>query len=132
MKDVEEMKKKAKKDHRMATLLDAGIETTEAEAFVDKFESVDDDAFSAMTSLLAAKKPPFMKEDEEKDKKEEKKEEASEEAVVSEEVLETVEEDAEAIDLAVGGEEESQIESTRAALVDFVYSTLGKSQNKGE
>ena len=129
----EEMKKKAKKDHRMATLLDAGIETTEAEAFVDKFESVDDDAFSAMTSLLAAKKPPFMKEDEEKDKKkEEKKEEASEEAVVSEEVLETVEEDAEAIDLAVGGEEESQIESTRAALVDFVYSTLGKSQNKGE
>lgn len=132
----EEMMKKEKKDKRMASLLEAGIETTEAEAFVDKFDTVDDEVFSAMTSLLAAKKPPFMKEDEKEgspeDKKEDKKEKASEEAVVSEDVLENVEEDTAAIDLAVGGEEESVIESTRAALVDFVYNTLGKSQNKGE
>jgi hypothetical protein len=32
----------------------------------------------------------------------------------------------EEVTLAVGGEEESEAEHTRAALVDFVYSRLGK------
>lgn len=124
----EEMMKNEKKNKRMASLLEAGVESAEADVLLEKFESVDDSAFEAMTSVLAAKKAkPVMKEE-----KMDKKEKASEE-LVTEEVLETVEEEASAVDLAVGGSEESQIDSTRAALVEFVYARLGKSQpNKGE
>lgn len=124
----EEMMKKEKKNKRMASLLEAGVESAEADVLLEKFEAVDDVAFEAMTSVLAAKKAkPEMK-----DEKMEKKEKASEE-LVTEEVLETVEEEASAVDLAIGGSEESQMDSTRAALIDFVYSRLGKSQlNKGE
>lgn len=118
----EEMMKKEKKAKRMASLVDAGVETTEAEAAVEKFDAIDDAAFDAMTILLAAKKPKMT---------EEKKVESAEQQV-TEEVLETVEEDSSAVDLTVGGSDETQIESTRAALVDFVYSRLGKKLNKGE
>ena len=129
----EEMKKAMKKEKRMASLLDAGVETAEAEGLLEQLESVDDVAFETMTSLLAAKKPPFIKEkeDEEKEKKEEKKEKAEEAEVVTEEILETAEEDTSAIDLAVGGTED-ELETTRADLVNFVYSRLGKTLNKGE
>lgn len=126
----EEMKKKEKKDKRMASLLDAGIETADAEALLEKFESVDDEAFDAMSAALAAKKA--MPEDMEEEKKKEKKEKATEAEVVTEEILETAEEDTSAIDLAVGGVEEDPMHSTRADLINFVYSRLGKTLNKGE
>jgi hypothetical protein len=123
----EEMMKKEKKNKRMASLLEAGVESAEAETLLDKLESVDDNAFEAMASALAAKKAkPEMKEE-----KMAKKEKAEE--LVTEKVLETVEEEASAVDLAIGGSEESQIDSTRAALIDYVYARLGKLQpNKGE
>jgi hypothetical protein len=122
----EEMMKKEKKNKRMASLLEAGVESAEAESLLEKLDTVDDTAFDAMTSVLAAKKAkPEVKEEMMK------KEKAEE--LVTEEVLETVEEEASAVDLAIGGSEESQIDSTRAALIDFVYARLGKSQpNKGE
>lgn len=122
----EEMMKKEKKNKRMASLLEAGIETAEAELVLEKFETVDDSAFEAMTVLLAAKKVT-------KDSTEEPKKEKAETKSVEETVLETVEEDTSAIDLAVGGSDDTQVESTRAALIDFVYSRLGKKQTqKGE
>jgi len=47
-------------------------------------------------------------------------------------VLETAETE-DTVDLSVGSEEEvSEVENTRAALVDFVYNRLGKKLNKGE
>ena len=122
----EQMMKQEKKNKRMASLLEAGIETAEAESVLEKFETVDDSAFEAMTVLLAAKKVM-------KDSKEEPKKEKAETKSVTDEVLETVEEDASAIDLAVGGSDDTEVESTRAALIDFVYSRLGKKQTqKGE
>lgn len=124
----EEMAKKEKKMKRMAALVDNGIETEVAEATVEKFDSLDDASFEAMTTLLAAKK---VKEEKKPmvDEKEEKKEEASEEVDAS--VLENVEVEQE-IDLSVGVNASTEIESTRAALVDFVYNRLGKKLNKGE
>jgi len=128
----EEMAKKEKKNKRMASLLEAGIELTEAESTIDRFETVDDATFDAMTSLLAAQKT--KKETKTEDPKKEK---ASEDNVVTasevadESLLDNAEEDTSAIDLAVGGSDDSQ-ESTRAALIDFVYSRLGKKLNKGE
>jgi len=124
----EEMVKREKKMKRMAALVDNGIDSEVAEATVEKFDSLDDVSFEAMTSLLAAKK---MKEDKKPmvDEKEEKKEEASQE--VDSSVLENVEVEQE-IDLSVGGDATTEIENTRAALVDFVYNRLGKKLNKGD
>ena len=87
-----------------------------------------------MTSLWAAKMPPWMNKEEDKDKKKKDKMKASDDTdPVDETVLETVEE-TEEVDLGVGDNEEnnSSAEITRAALIEFVYDRLGKKLNKGE
>ena len=120
----EEMAKKEKKMKRMATLIESGVEEEVASATVDKFENLDDTAFESIAALVAAVKPP---------KKEETK--AEETAVKTEDVslvLENVETNDQDIDLSVGSEVESEMQNTRAALVDFVCIRLGKKLNKGE
>ena len=61
--------------------------------------------------------------------------EASEEktgSAVIEDVLENAEVEP-GVDLSVGSEDDSEVQNTRASLIDFVYSRLGKPQlNKGE
>ena len=80
--------------------------------------------------------PPFLEKimKDKKDKKEEEgkseKKKASE-VINTEEALDNVEVDTD-LNLGVGSERESQIESTRAALVEFVCARLGKKLNKGE
>ena len=131
----EEMAKKEKKMKRMASLIEVGFDSESVSATVDKFESLDDEAFSAMTSLFANKMPPFLEKiiKDKKDKKDEEdkpeKKKASE--VVDESVLETAEPE-QTVELGVGGELETEVSNTRAALVDFVCSRLGKTLNKGE
>lgn len=120
----EEMVKKEKKMKRMASLINMGIDNESAEATVDKFDSLDDEAFEAMTSLFAGKMPPWLNKEKE-DKKEDTKATEATEATVDPEVLETAEVEAD-VNLGIGGEAESSAETTRAALVEFVYSRLGK------
>lgn len=119
----EEMKKKEAMYKRKASLLDLGIDSEVAEATVEKFAALDDETFAAMSELLAVS----AKKKEDDKEVEEKKMQAAEEA------LDSVEPEVEA-DLSVGGEvEEEEVESTRAALVDFMYTRLNKEQpNKGE
>ena len=126
--EKEMMMKKEKKMKRMATLVEAGLDNDTAESTIEKFESLDDESFDAMATVIAAvtvkkKKDaegmmgmPMMK----------KKPMASEEEVVDAEALETVEVEEE-VNLGVGGEIESEVDSTRAALVEFVRSRLSKS-----
>lgn len=131
-KDKEaEMMKKEKKMKRMATLLETGLDTELATSTVDKFESLDDASFDSMTEVFAAMMPMKKKKMEEEAMVMKKK--ASEETSANTEVLETAETE-ETIDLSVGSEEEtvSEVENTRAALVDFVYNRLGKKLHKGE
>ena len=143
-KDKEaDMMKKEKKMKRMATLLETGFEAELATSTVEKFESLDDASFDSMTEVFAAMLPMKKKMTEEammypmkKKKMEEEammmKKKASEETSVDAEVLETAETE-ETIDLSIGSEETaSDVENTRAALVDFVYNRLGKKLNKGE
>jgi hypothetical protein len=123
----EEMQKKEKKMKRMASLVDMGFDTESASTAVDKFESVDDDSFDAMTSLFAAKLPPFLlkkKEEEMEEENMKSKKKASEE-ISDPSILETVEV-TEDVNFGIGGAIESEIDSTRAALVDFVRSKIGK------
>jgi hypothetical protein len=123
----EEMAKKEKKMKRKASLIENGVDADSAETVVEKFESMADDAFEAMTSLIAGKMPPWLekvKKDDEEDKKAKEKKKASE-ASTDPEVLDTVEV-VEEVNLGVGGETESSVDTTRAALIDFVSSRLGK------
>jgi hypothetical protein len=123
----EEMAKKEKKMKRMAALLQNGITEEVASATVEKFEALDDETFASMTSLLASVKPqPETTVEETK---------AEETPVKSDDVslaLENVETNDQEIDLSVGSETESELQTTRAALVDFVCIRLGKKLNKGE
>jgi len=124
--------KKEKKMNRVASLVQAGVDTETAEATVDKFESLDDDAFAAMTSLFAAKKAPKEAMKDEEEAMMMKKRMASENSVVEADpsVLETAEVEAN-VNLGVGSDDaESALESTRAALIEFVSSKLGKKNHK--
>lgn len=129
----EEMKKKEKNMKRMASLIEAGLENEAAASEVEKFASLEDEAFESVVALLAAMKPkmPPSEDDKKEDKKEMMKKKASEEEELSE-ALENVEV-AEEADITVGSDEsEDEMESTRAALIDFVYNRLGKTLDKGE
>ena len=120
----EKMIKQNKKMNRKASLVEAGIDSETAEATVDKFESLDDDAFIAMTSLFAGKMPPWLDKNKKKKEDEDKKSEGHVEVDPS--VLETAEVEAD-VNLGVASDDsESSLETTRAALVEFVYSKLGK------
>ena len=148
----EEMMKKEKKMKRASALMENGLDADTANATADRFESMDDETFAAMTSLFAGKMPPWLekikKGDDEEDKKDDKKEKAvkkdketeeedammmkrkasqkeTSEDTVDASVLETAEVEA-GVNLGVGGEAHSGVEATRAALVEFVSSRLGK------
>jgi hypothetical protein len=126
-KKEQDMAKMEKKMKRKASLVNNGLDSDTADTVIDKFETMADDAFEAMTSLFAGKMPPWLekiKKGNEEDKKTKEKKKASENSA-DPSVLDTVEV-VEDVNLSVGGEVESEITSTRAALVDFVSSRLGR------
>lgn len=120
----EEMMKKEKKMKRVAALVEAGLDNDTANSTAEKFETMSDESFEAMAAVFAAMKP---KKSEEVDKKEEmvEKKKASEDNA-DPAILENVEVEEE-VNLGIGGEVEQEIDSTRAALVEFVRSRLSKS-----
>lgn len=129
----EEMMKKEKKMKRMAVLIESGIESEIASTTIDKFEDLDDEAFEAITTLVSAKMPPFLLKKFEEDKKKKDEEDAmmkKKASEISEDILEDVEIE-DNIALSVGSEE-PEVDSTHAALVDFVRARLGKKLNKGD
>jgi hypothetical protein len=128
-KSEEAAMKKEKKMKRVAQLLEKGVDNEIALSTVDKFESVDDEAFEAVV-LLAGKMPPWLKDkkeedSDEEDKKSKKKASETTSATADPAVLETAEVE-ENVTLTVGENEvENSVSSTRAALADFVQSRLG-------
>ena len=126
-KKEEEMAMKEKIMKRKASLIDAGLEDEAASAAVEKFESLDDESFENMISVIAAMKPSEdmkMKKKEEEEAMMLKKKMASEDEAVS--ALEEVEAE-ETVELSVGSDEtESQADSIRAELVEFVSARLNK------
>lgn len=136
MMKEEEMAKKEKKMKRKASLLSCGFDDETSEATIEKFESLSDDAFDAMTNLLAGKMPPWLEkikkgDDEETDKTKDSKKKASIEETVDSSVLENVEVE-ETVNLGVGNDTQSSVDTTRAELIEFVCARLGKKLNKGE
>lgn len=132
-KHEEEMLKKEKNAKRMAAFLEAGLDNEAAASKVEEFDSLDDNTFDGLVALLAMMKP---KKNEEMPAKDEKKEDGGKMPKASEEeaeepvdasALEEVEVEEE-VNLSIGGESEaeSDMESTRAALIDFVKSKIGQ------
>ena len=131
------MMKKEKNMLRKASLVDKGLDAEIVASILEKFDAMEDEAFDAMTFLFAAGLPPWLeKYKKEKDgtkkedpKKEDPKKKASEDnSDIS--VLENVEVE-DSVSLSVSEESaESSLNSTRAALVEFVYSKLGNKKNK--
>jgi hypothetical protein len=125
----QEMMKKEKTMKRKASLTEQGVDDETAATVVEQFESMTDEAFDAMTVVFAAMtKKKMQKEDEAKAKEDEAKAKEIEnttETTIDASVLETAEVENE-VNLSVGGEVESEIDSTRAALIDFVRSKIGK------
>ena len=133
--------KKAKKDKRVAQLVDNGVDSEAAISTVDKLDSLDDSSFDEITSLLAGM-PLWLKKKMD-DKKKMKEDTATksdelieEENVVLEDIsasLENVETNID-VALSVSLPVESEVQNTRAALVDYICARLGKTlnNNKGE
>jgi hypothetical protein len=125
----EEMLKKEKMLKRKAALVEKGLDNDTADSVVSKFESMSDDAFDTMASVFAtltSKKEAVASEEVETETNT-ATESASQNADPA--VLDSVEVQ-EDVNLSIGGEAESEMDSTRAALVEFVYSKLGKKTNK--
>ena len=120
---------KEKKMARKASLMSSGFDSEKADSIVEKFESLNDETFASMAEFLSAGLPPWLEESK-KNKKNDKSTKGESNNDMTE-VLENVEETA-TVDITVGGEDDSLVENTRAALVDFVYARLGKKLNKGE
>lgn len=147
-KNYDAMVEKNKKEKRMASLAECGFDDSEITESLAAYDVLDDDAFDSVIALMKKKMakmpmkdekedketeagmPPALKEAIDKKKKKEEEAKAETEFDTAEEILEEVEE-TEALDLAVGGED-GEVHTTSAALVEFVYSRLGKKLNKGE
>ena len=114
--------KKEKMMKRKAALVESDLDEAEVDGLLEKFDSLDDETFAAMTEMMKKKNEKYKKPSSEDSK-------AAEEDIT--EALENVETTDELIP-AVGGEENNEVESTRAALIDFVYNRLGKKLNNGE
>jgi len=127
---------------RMASLVEAGLSSEDAETTAKQFESFTDEQFDSIVATLtkvSTQNPESTQQVAEAEISTEANEsgakETSEEATDSDDetseaaeastILDGVEV-AEEVSLAVGGEEESEAHNTRAALIDFVYSRLGK------
>jgi predicted nucleic acid-binding Zn-ribbon protein len=124
----EEMIKKEKKDKRVAMLVNAGVSPEMAESTVDKFESLEDDAFETIAALCSAK---TVVADVVSEKSSEEEKSVIENGVSTTEsadasILDNVDTSDNSVNLGVGHDENSAIEATRAALVEFVTKTLNK------
>jgi hypothetical protein len=127
--EMTSMKKKEMMAKRTASLLECGFEHSDIEESIAAYSVLDDDAFNAVVAVMkkkTAKTEDKMVKDDKKDAVK-----AESEFETTEEILEEVQE-TEALDLTVGGADDSEANTTSAALIDFVYSRLGKKLNKGE
>jgi len=118
-----EMMKKDKKNKRMAALIEIGVAKELASTTVDKLEQVDDDTFETFKSLFTVSSKVEDNVVSESL--------ASDETTVTPELLDNIETE-ESVDLSIGSESVSSLETTRSELLEFVCARLGKKLNKGE
>ena len=133
MKNMEEMKKKAKMEKRKASLIEAGLEEDEVADSLANFDVLADEAFEAVVALMKkkAKKdekkedeteagmPPAMKEAIEKKKKEQEEKDAKADEAEAEITPEAFEEVETSEATLVVADEVDEISQTRASVADW-------------
>ncbi len=134
MKEMDEMKKKAKMEKRKASLAEAGLEEEEVDETLASFDALDDSAFEAIVAMMKKKgmkkyadkhdkkeeKPEAMdhgdKEEEKKKKEKEAKAEEEAEAELSEDAFDNVETSEATL---VEAEQTDELETARASVSDW-------------
>ena len=125
--ELYEAKKREKDNKRKAALVEAGMESSDAEANLASFEALDDEAFESVVSLYAAKSSTVAEEV--------ISEEATDEAQASEEVEEAIETPEEVFEDVVSEDatlvvaekdEAAEAMSARAELSDWISGRLNK------
>lgn len=132
-KKYQDMMKKEKMNKRMASLADCGFDQSDIEESLAAYELLTDEAFDAVLAVYKKKMDKMQNKPSEAAVATEIADttKAEQDFDTTEEILDQVEE-TEALDLTVGGEEDSETNTTSAALIEYVYSRLGKKLNKGE
>jgi len=135
MKNMEDMKKKAKLEKRKAALVEAGLEEDEVEESLANFDILADEAFEAVVALMKKKAvvkkdekkedeteagmPPAMKEAIEKKKKEKEEKDAKADEAEAEITPEAFEEVETSEATLVVADEVDEISQTRASVSDW-------------
>ena len=120
MKNMDEMKKKEKTEKRKAALSEAGLDEEEAEATLVSLDSLEDEAFDSVVSMMKKK---AVKEDKKDKEKEDEAEAEVEETEATAEVFEEVEtSEATLVEPAV--DEADELESTRAGLSEWIGANI--------
>ena len=125
--EMYDMKKKQKEEKRKAALVEAGMESSDAEANLASFEALDDEAFDSVVSLYAAKSAAVAEEATSTEEADEAQaSEETEEAIETpEEVFEdVVSEDATLV--VAEKDEAAEAMSARAELSDWISDGLNK------
>ena len=125
--EMYDMKKKQKEEKRKAALVEAGMESSEAEANLALFEALDDEAFDSVVSLYAAKSTIVAEEAASAEETDEAQ--ASEETEEAIETPEEVFEDVVSEDAALVVAEKDEAEeamSERAELSNWISDRLNK------
>lgn len=121
MKNMDEMKKKAKMEKRKAALSEAGLDEEETEATLVSLDSLEDEAFDSVVSMM--KKKAVKEDKKDKKDKEDEAEAEVEEAEATAEVFEEVEtSEATLVEPAV--DEADELESTRAGLSEWIGANI--------
>jgi len=132
MKEMNEMKTKAKMEQRKTALVEAGISEEDVEDSLASFDALEDEAFESVVALMKkkAQMPPWMKDkDKKKDEKDKKdkdaeateveaEEKSEAEAEINQEAFEEVE-TSEAT-LVEASDEHDPIETTRASVASWL------------
>ena len=122
MKNMDEMKKKEKTEKRKAALSEAGLDEEEAEATLVSLDSLEDEAFDSVVSMMKKKAVKEDKKDKEKEDEAEAEVEV-EETEATAEVFEEVEtSEATLVEPAV--DEADELESTRAGLSEWIGANI--------
>jgi hypothetical protein len=125
--ELDEVKKREKDNKRKAALIEAGMESSDAEANLASFEALDDEAFDAVISLYATKNTVVAEEATSTEEADETQaSEETEEAIETpEEVFEdVVSEDATLV--VAEKDEATEAMSARAELSDWISGRLNK------
>jgi hypothetical protein len=125
-KQMDEMKKKEKNQKRMASLIEAGFETQEAENTLASFEALSDDSFESVVALMKSKytkKQEEMKKHEqlESPQEENKEEMKAEQVEATAQVFENVESTEAAL---IESTEVDELQQTKASISSWLENNV--------